>query len=115
MKIKTIEVRRLYTFGNYENISFGYTANLGENEQPRHVQDELIKIIELDYDQFKADRNAALEKQAVESRIKWDITARERELKDLCDQVERIRALLENIGVQSETIDHFLPSDDLPF
>ena len=32
MKITSVSVKKLYTYGNYENISFGYTADVQEGE-----------------------------------------------------------------------------------
>lgn len=108
MKIKTIEVRRTHTFGNYENISLSYVADLDDGEDVDKARAALIARIEGEIQTF-ADRRDMYAKQAEErSDMEHYELPRLRSERDLLQK--RIDAMIEFLSAHGvDTSSYELP------
>lgn len=72
MNITHVEVRRLYTFGQFKNISFGYKAEV-DDEKPEEVKANLLNMIEADWTEFMGSENRLREERRAEESYKYAV------------------------------------------
>lgn len=109
MKITSVEFRKLITYGHYENMAIGATAQVGEGEDPADilrllkewVNTKLGEIVVMD----EQRQTASFEAAQFESK-KRDY---EKQLGDLEQRWKRAKQFLERFGVPTG------PYEDCPF
>ena len=104
MNIKTVEVRRLFSFGNYENITIGYTAEVEAGEDPSNVRDILTRKIEIEY----AERaHEALQTQNAQAEASYLVHSKLPDLRheavELERKIDKMLAFLKSHGVDTMT------------
>ena len=94
MKTRSIEISRLFSTGDFENVKIGYVIDLEEGDDLDVVRRDILTQIDKDYDLVNK-RKAQSHKYQNEL---WDL--------------ERIKSELESLIKDPNLID---PNDDLPF
>lgn len=57
MKITKVNFKRVFSYGNYENVQFGYEAEVADGEKPEAIMMELNLFAENEYAKLlKKDR-----------------------------------------------------------
>lgn len=80
MKITEVSVRRLFTYGEYKNISFGYTGTLDEGEDPETAKTAILARIDEDWVDFIGHENRLREQERMQQEVKWEAEAKHREI-----------------------------------
>lgn len=96
MKITSVSVRRLFSFGQYENMSIGYTADIIDGEDPSEVREALTAKIEAEYAARSNQRSMRAEAATIEN---YDLPRLRDERDDLQRKIEKMTAFLEAHGV----------------
>lgn len=112
MKITQVEYRETVSFGNFQNLSVGYTAAVGEHESPAAVLRTLAEMAGRDAKEAADRRERDREEQ-------W---RRESEADRVTRRLDELNALVEDAGLRWERAKAFLESHgidtsqyDVPF
>ncbi len=105
MKIEKIEVRRLYTFGQFKNISFGYTAVIDDGEDVEKVKNTLLDQVDADWKQFIGSERRLEEINRAEQEEKWEIQRKTGEIEALQKRIDGMLEFLKQHGVDTTTYD----------
>jgi len=109
MTVTKVEVRRLFTYGQFKNITFGYTAEV-DDERPEEVKANLLNMIETDWTEFIGSENRIRDERRAEEQFKYAVADKERQIENLSKRIEKMREFLKQHGVEVPEY-----SDDLPF
>lgn len=115
MNIKTVEYRRLRSFGSYENETIGATAEVAPGEYPLEVLEHLRGWVEAQHREAEQREAAQRQEQDAEwrlERINGDIEDRQRRLGELETMYTTLRAKLSEYGVVLPTL---AEAEGLPF
>ena len=110
MKITQVHVRRLFTHGDYQNTSFGYTADVEQGDSAESVKMSLLDRIQEDWVDFIGHKERLNELERLEREFHFERSDRMREIEKLEEKVEKMREFLKKHGVDTDD-----PSYTLPF
>ena len=114
MTIKQVEVKRLFGLPDYQNITFGYTALVGDNESPESVKNSLWNKIQDDYLNYTKTMRE-MEHKANEERLlraqKWEEQKLTEKGIKMLEAIDRMEAFLKDHGVEFKEFNR----DELPF
>lgn len=103
MKIEKVEIRRLYTFGQFKNISFGYTASVDENEDAETVKTALMDQVDADWTEFIGSQRRLDEINRVNQEERWEIARKTGEIEGLQKKIDSMIEFLKVHGVDTTT------------
>lgn len=109
MKVKSVEYRETVSFGNYQNLSVGATAEVGEGESPLGALGDLARWVKHEAD---ARARAREDEQQEEFRREMRADRAERDLAEIEDKIkaaserwEKAKAFLAKFGVATEDLE----------
>jgi hypothetical protein len=109
MTIRTVEYRETRTFGDYQNVTVGLTADVDQDDNEERVLDVLKDWVQVRLAQrIEHDRQAIQEEHAVRE-AGWELTEVRRKIDVEKIRLDRIREILKRNGVELSG------DDDLPF
>lgn len=120
MKVNNVSVRRVESYGHYQNVSFEYSANVEDDESPFEVKEALLKMVQQSIDEFaKSEKSHINDIQYAELNEKRSVARQaaeiEEDIKRLASKYENCKDFMENLGIDTTNVIGFDCEDDLPF
>lgn len=110
MRIRTVEYRRLRTFGGYQNETIGATADVAEDETPEAALLSLRQWVDMSL----GDESERRELERRISELRFQADNYERRIKGAEERWQAILGFLQKLGIERPAD---IPDDlaDLPF
>ncbi len=108
MNINEVSIKRLYTYGQYQNISFGYTATVNDGENADTIKAELLEKIEGDWKEFRDKDQRIMKEQYENEQAGYELSRKRREIVELEAKIDKMVEFLKSHGVD-------MTSYELPF
>jgi hypothetical protein len=112
MDIKTVEYRRLVSFGQYENETLGATACVGETEHPIDALTALAAWVEARIADRAGQRTTDHERAMARNHAEWDLAEIEQRIATAKVKWSRWKQFMERLGI---TVEDYVRAEELPF
>ena len=110
MRVVQVKVEKLYTYGNYQNITFSFTANLDLGESPNIVIDQLNEYCDTQFAVFQGRLNDYEDLKTKIRNLKNETAELESLTREAENKFNKVKSFMDKLGINCNSY-----IDDIPF
>jgi hypothetical protein len=99
VKITTITLSRLRSYGSYDNVRFEATAVIDEGESEHDAADVLARFVDFQLDKLVDGQTQRDYTKNESQQLEWDLKDKKAELETLQEKATKVVEFLERHGV----------------